>query len=65
MAEQFDVKLVEEAKYYTPRPEYREKARVRDYDEEYGRFLKDPEVFRAKDSVKLGNALKLKHDVEG
>jgi len=35
MAEQFDVKLVEEAKYYTPRPEYREKARVRDYEEEY------------------------------
>ena len=25
MAEQFDVKLVEEAKYYSPRPEYRGK----------------------------------------
>lgn len=33
MAEQFDVKLVEEAKYYTPRPEYREKAWIRDWEE--------------------------------
>jgi acetyl-CoA synthetase len=47
MAEQFDVKLVEEAKYYTPRSEYREKAWVRDYEEEYGRFLKDPVPFQA------------------
>jgi hypothetical protein len=45
MAEQFDVKLVEEAKYSMPPPEYREKARVKDYDEEYREFLKDPEAF--------------------
>jgi acetyl-CoA synthetase len=53
MAEQFDVKLVEEAKYYTPRPEYREKAWVRDYEEEYGRFMKDPEAFWAKVAKEL------------
>jgi hypothetical protein len=47
MAEQFDVKLVEEAKYSMPRPEYREKARVRNHDEAYRRFLKDPGAFRA------------------
>jgi len=35
MAEQFDVKLVEEAKYYTPRPEYRERACVRDDEQKY------------------------------
>ncbi len=35
MAEQFDVKLVEEAKYYSPRPEYREKARAGDHDGRY------------------------------
>jgi hypothetical protein len=34
LPEQFDVKLVEEAKYYSPRPEYREKTLVMD-DEEY------------------------------
>jgi len=34
LPEQLDVKLVEEAKYCTPRPEYREKAWVRDYEEE-------------------------------
>jgi hypothetical protein len=34
MAEHFDVKLVEEAKYYAPSPEYREKTLVMD-DEEY------------------------------
>jgi acetyl-CoA synthetase len=53
MVDQFDVKLVEEAKYYTPRSEYREKAWVRDYDEEYGRFLKDPEGFWAKVAKEL------------
>jgi acetyl-CoA synthetase len=45
MVETFDVKLVEEAKYYTPPPEYKEKANVRDYDREYQDFLKDPEKF--------------------
>jgi hypothetical protein len=35
MAEQFDVRLVEEAKYCTPPPGYREKARIRDYEEKY------------------------------
>ena len=65
MAEQFDVKLVEEAKYYTPRPEYREKAWVRDYEKEYGDFLKDPVAFWAKDSIKLENVFKLKKYMEG
>lgn len=53
MAEQFDMKLVEEAKYYTPRPEYREKAWVRDYDAEYQEFLKDPEAFWGKVAKEL------------
>jgi acetyl-CoA synthetase len=53
MAEQFDVKLVEEAKYYTPRPEYRERAWVRDYDEEYRAFIKDPMAFLAEDAKEL------------
>jgi acetyl-CoA synthetase len=45
MAEKFDVKLVEEAKYYSPPPEYKEKAYVRDYEKTYQQFLKDPEKF--------------------
>jgi hypothetical protein len=40
MAEQFDVKLAEEAKYHTPRPEYREIILVRSWEEETRRFLK-------------------------
>jgi len=53
MAEQFDVKLVEEAKYYTPRPEYSEKAWVRDYEKESGIFIRDPEVFRGRIAKEL------------
>jgi hypothetical protein len=45
MAERFDVKLVEEAKHYTPPPEYREKAWVRDPDAECGGSPKDPDRF--------------------
>ncbi|MDD1655334.1 MAG: acetyl-coenzyme A synthetase, partial [Methanomicrobiales archaeon] len=45
MADKFDVKLVEEAKYYSPPPEYKEKAFVRDYEKTYQQFLKDPEKF--------------------
>jgi acetyl-CoA synthetase len=48
MAEQFDVKLVEEAKSCIPPPGYREKAHVKDYDAECSEFLKDPEAFRGK-----------------
>jgi hypothetical protein len=43
MAEQFDAKLVEEAKYYMPPPEYREITLVRDWEEETRRFLKKEE----------------------
>jgi hypothetical protein len=54
MAEQFDVKLAEEARFHTPRPEYREKPCVRDHNEDmYGRFLKDPEAFWAKVAKEL------------
>ena len=40
MADQFDVKLVEEAKYYTPRPEYREITLFRSCEEGPRRALK-------------------------
>jgi len=67
MPEQFDVKLVEEARYYTPPPEYREKAWVRGYEEEYEEFLKDPEAIWGKIARELdwfkpwGNVLDWKH----
>jgi len=46
MAEQFDVKPVEEANYYTPPPEYREKDRVKDPERTDWEFLADLGAFR-------------------
>jgi acetyl-CoA synthetase len=48
MTESFDVKLVEEAKYYTPDPSYREHAWTQDYAQAYEEFLADPDEFWAK-----------------
>lgn len=45
MAEQFDVKLVEEMKYYTPNPEYKRNSWLGDYQKMYDEFLADPDAF--------------------
>ncbi len=45
MTEDFDVKLVEEAEYFTPDPQYKKNAWMGDYQEAYKRFLKDPDAF--------------------
>jgi acetyl-CoA synthetase len=45
MAEDFDVRLVEEPKYFTPDPQYKKNAWTGDYQEAYNRFLKDPDAF--------------------
>lgn len=45
MAEDFDVKLVEGEKYYTPDPEYKRKSWMGDYQKVYNEFLADPDAF--------------------
>jgi acetyl-CoA synthetase len=45
MSEDFDVKLVENVKYYTPDPQYKKASWMGDYREAYGKFLKDPDAF--------------------
>ena len=45
MAEDFDVKLVEDVEYFTPDPQYKKNAWTGDYQEAYNRFLKDPDGF--------------------
>jgi acetyl-CoA synthetase len=45
MTEDFDVKLVEGVKSYTPDPQYRKNAWMSDYQKNYSEFLKDPEKF--------------------
>ena len=47
MTEDFDVRLVEEVKYYTPDPRYKRDAWMGDYQKAYGDFLADPEGFWA------------------
>ena len=41
----FDVKLVEEMKYYTPNPEYKRNSWLGDYQKAYDEFLADPDAF--------------------
>jgi acetyl-CoA synthetase len=48
MADDFDVKLVENARYYTPDSEYRKNAWMKDYQKTYKEFLADPEGFWGK-----------------
>ncbi|HJJ30224.1 MAG TPA: acetate--CoA ligase [Methanocorpusculum sp.] len=43
--ESFDVKLVENEKYYTPDPSYKKNSWVGDYQKVYDEFLANPELF--------------------
>jgi acetyl-CoA synthetase len=45
MTEEFDVRLVENAKYYTPDAEYKRNSWIGDYQQVYDRFLGDPDGF--------------------
>ncbi|MEN6442307.1 MAG: acetate--CoA ligase [Methanoregula sp.] len=45
MTEDFDVRLVENAKYYTPGEEYKRDSWIGDYQKAYDRFLADPVAF--------------------
>jgi len=45
MAEDFDVRLVEDVKSYTPDPHYRNNAWMADYQKTYADFLADPDGF--------------------
>ena len=45
MTEDFDVKLVEDVKSYTPDPQYRKNAWMADYEKTYAEFLADPDGF--------------------
>ena len=45
MTEDFDVKLVENAKYYTPDAEYKRNSWIGDYKKAYDKFLADPDAF--------------------
>jgi acetyl-CoA synthetase len=45
MEEDFDVRLVDEVKYYRPAPEYRQNAWTDDYERAYAEFLADPVGF--------------------
>ncbi len=45
MTEDFDVRLVENGKYYTPDPSYKRDAWMGDYQKAYDTFLADPDAF--------------------
>jgi acetyl-CoA synthetase len=45
MTEDFDVKLVEDVKYYKPDPRYKKNSWLGDYQTAYDRFRKDPDAF--------------------
>ena len=45
MNEDFDVKLVENAKYYTPDVKYKRASWIGDYKDAYQKFLSDPNAF--------------------
>lgn len=45
MTEDFDVRLSDEGKYYTPDPQYRKNAWMGDYQKAYNEFLADPDAF--------------------
>src|SRR5512137_3056192 len=48
MTEDFDVKLVEQMKYYTPGPEYKRNSWIGDYQKAYDEFMADPDAFWSK-----------------
>jgi acetyl-CoA synthetase len=45
MTEDFNVRLVEDVKYYTPDPHYKQDAWMGDYQKAYDAFLADPDAF--------------------
>jgi acetyl-CoA synthetase len=45
MTEDFNVRLVEDVKYYTPDPQYKKHAWMGDYQKAYKKFLADPDAF--------------------
>ncbi len=45
MTDNFDVRLVEEMKYYTPDPQYKRNSWMGDYETAYKNFLADPDAF--------------------
>ena len=45
MTEDFDVRLSDEGKYYTPDPQYKKNAWMGDYPKAYNEFLADPDAF--------------------
>ena len=53
MTESFDVKLVEDVKYYTPDPQYKRNAWMGDYQKTYDEFLADPDAFWSKIAQEL------------
>ncbi len=48
MKESFDVKLVENEKYYTPDSNYKRNSWMGDYQKAYNEFLADPDAFWSK-----------------
>jgi len=53
MTEDFDVRLVEDVKTYTPDPQYRKDAWMGDYEKAYADFLKNPDAFWEKIAKEL------------
>ena len=45
LTEDFDVKLVEDVKYYTPDPHYKKNSWLGDYQTAYNKFMDDPDGF--------------------
>jgi acetyl-CoA synthetase len=53
MTEDFNVRLVEDVKYYTPDPQYKKNAWMGDYQKAYKKFLADPDAFWGKIATEL------------
>jgi acetyl-CoA synthetase len=53
MTEDFNVRLVEDVKYYTPDPQYKKNAWMGDYQKSYKKFLANPDAFWAKIATEL------------
>lgn len=53
MTEDFDVRLVEDVKFYTPDPQYKKNAWMGDYEKAYSDFLADPDGFWEKMAKEL------------
>jgi acetyl-CoA synthetase len=53
MTEDFDVRLVDDVKFYTPDPQYKKNAWMGDYEKAYSDFLADPDGFWEKMAKEL------------